>query len=52
MIHWTHTIGFLKGNREMETLADLNRLDIARPNEVMLISRDSSNVWKGILFPI
>jgi hypothetical protein len=37
VIHWTQAIGFLNENREAEVLAALNRLDIARPNEVMII---------------
>jgi hypothetical protein len=37
MIHWTLMIGFLKDNRETEALAAMNRLDIARLNEVMVI---------------
>jgi hypothetical protein len=37
MIHWTLMIGFLKENRETEALAALDRLDIARLNEIMVI---------------
>jgi hypothetical protein len=37
MIHWTQVIDFLKHNGEMEALAALNRLDIARLNEGMVI---------------
>jgi hypothetical protein len=36
-IHWTQMIGFLKENRETEALAALNRLDITRLNEVMIV---------------
>jgi hypothetical protein len=37
MIHWTLMIGFLKDNREIEAPAAMNRLDIARLDEVMVI---------------
>jgi hypothetical protein len=37
MIHWTQVIDVLKENRETEVLAVLNRLDIVRLNEVMVI---------------
>jgi hypothetical protein len=38
MIHWTQVIGFLTENGEMEALVALNCLDIARLNEIMVIS--------------
>jgi hypothetical protein len=37
VIHWTQVINLLKENREAGELASLNRLDIARLNEVKVI---------------
>jgi hypothetical protein len=37
IIHWTRVIGFLMENAETEALAALNRLYIARPNEIVVI---------------
>jgi hypothetical protein len=52
MIHWTHVIGFLNENRETEALAAMNRFDIARLNEVMVIFTRFPCVWTGLLFHI
>jgi hypothetical protein len=52
VIHWTHVIGFLNENRETEVPAALNRLNIARRTDVMVIFTRSSSVWKGVRFHI